>query len=529
MAVTTEGFLQGDHFNITSSGSAWVNPKTTGVMNNIAANVNNFTRMSPVECIDTYSNSFQGKYRHLVLVSPEKSKNNSVLLFWNDMYGGLDDRSHFWMCSEDPGGGVNVACNPSSIKADPSNWKVYNHPISYCLAEPVEESCSLQFSYDVMMVVIVFNSLKLLAMLFVLWRFEAENLLPSVGDAAMSFLRDEDRTTMGICLASKADIDRFLRRQRHAKAYQPYPGRWRRAASKKRWLIFLFLMSLALFIVFLLLAWGLSVLKGKAVDITPSGLWNLGFGSLDARALALVDSTGNAVCMAILANSPQVCLAILFICYNSLVTAMFSAADWAQFAFAKRPKKRQSERKMYNDGAVRGGYSEIEPDGQTLMVASPSGAQRSIWMLGAPGAWGVGLFILHVLLHWLVSQSLFMVQITQYDTEGNLDPAHHESNCGYSPIAIICALVTGVLLATSAVFLGLRKFKAGSPPVVGTCSAAISASCHPGTWDDRLVYEKLRWGEVGQGWNGVAHCSLASARGWDTGWVRPAQAGKPYA
>lgn len=77
------------------------------------------------------------------------------------------------------------------------------------MSERVAESCSVQFSFDIMMVAISFNAIKLSAMLFILFRFggDAEVLLASVGDAAMSFLTLEDRTTYQMCLASKRDIE----------------------------------------------------------------------------------------------------------------------------------------------------------------------------------------------------------------------------------------------------------------------------------------------------------------------------------
>jgi hypothetical protein len=50
--------------------------------------------------------------------------------------------------------------------------------------------------------------------------------------------------------------------------------------------------------------------------------------------------------------------------------------------------------------------------------------------------------------------------------------------CGYSIFAMILGLGVGVLMLLPVIGIGLRKRKTGMP-VVGSCSAAISAACHP--------------------------------------------------
>lgn len=79
---------------------------------------------------------------------------------------------------------------------------------------------------------------------------------------------------------------------------------------------------------------------------------------------------------------------------------------------------------------------------QHLMVSSPAGKQRGTWLQGLPLAYGLGSLALQTLLHWLVSQSIFSVQISFFEVDGRRDEIYHESNCGYSPIAIIFTLIT---------------------------------------------------------------------------------------
>jgi hypothetical protein len=218
--------------------------------------------------------------------------------------------------------------------------------------------------------------------------------------------------------------------------------------------------------------------------------------------MVLADNGSSAVLMAILANLPQVILAGIYVVYLGIMSSMFIAADWSTFAFKK----------------------------QTLMVSSPVGKQRGSWLLSAPLGYGIGLLAVHTMLHWFVSQSIFVVQMVIYNKDGSPDTAVPVlSNCGYSPIAIICSVVAALILFISAIIMMFRRFPAGAPPVASTCSAAISAACHPIARSNGLVYQGLMWGVNGGFGNGVEHCSLASAEAWNAGSIQGPRPGTLYA
>lgn len=256
--------------------------------------------------------------------------------------------------------------------------------------------------------------------------------------------------------------------------------------------------------------WGFAHVKNRGIGLDPASLWSLGFGSINQNAIVLADESGGPVAMAILANLPQVCLAIIYLLYMGIMTSMFLAVDWSAFAF--KP--------------------------QTLMVSTPTSKQRGTWLLGAPLGWGIALLALQTLLHWFVSQSIFVVQMAVFNKDGSpviSDPSlpydgfSHFTNCGYSPIAIIFSVVgAGILLLSAVIFLW-RRFPAGSPPVVSTCSAAISAACHITSRGEEIVYGELRWGVNGGFDNGVGHCSLVPAEAWDSGQAGPPVNGFAYA
>jgi hypothetical protein len=269
-------------------------------------------------------------------------------------------------------------------------------------------------------------------------------------------------------------------------------------------------MALALGLVFIFGAWGFIHVKSRGVGLDLASLFRLGFGALNENAMVLYASgEGNGVTMALLANIPQVILSSIYLVYMGIMSSMFLAQDWSKFAFRAQP----------------------------LMTSKPVGKQRGTWLLGAPLEWGLALYALQTLLHWLVSQSIFVVQIIVYNKDGSpraYDPQttndfSHISNCGYSPIAIIFSVIAAGFLMLSAILLLWRRFPEGSPPVVSTCSAAISAACHPLTRTDDMRYEYLRWGSNGGFLDGVGHCSLTPARAFDCGQAFEPQEGYLYA
>jgi hypothetical protein len=120
-----------------------------------------------------------------------------------------------------------------------------------------------------------------------------------------------------------------------------------------------------------------------------------------------------------------------------------------------------------------------------------------------------------VLLHWLVSQSIFLVSVEGYSDDGtgalSNDPNADYMACGYSPIAIIAVIVVGSLLLLIVLVLGFRRFQPGMP-IAGSCSAVIAAACDPtGIANRRMAAGKmLQWGVTGYGADGIGHCSFSS-------------------
>jgi len=182
----------------------------------------------------------------------------------------------------------------------------------------------------------------------------------------------------------------------------------------------------------------------------------------------------------LIANSPQALLSFLFLTYNGLYTCMLLGDEWSGYAYKRKP----------------------------LRVTSPVGEQRSTYRLQLPYRYGIPLLILSGTLHWLVSQSLFLARVTAFTADGIEDASLSVSTIGYSSIAIITVIILGTIVVFLGIGMGFRRYKPGMP-LVGSCSAAISAACHRPNDDVDASRKGVMWGVVGVE-NGFGHCCVTS-------------------
>ena len=251
---------------------------------------------------------------------------------------------------------------------------------------------------------------------------------------------------------------------------------------------------MALSVVSFLLRLGLmnSFLNSKSI----SHLWSLGFGTVTAESIITSaywpghqgnESAQGALLLNILiSNSPQLILSFLYLTYNGLFTSMLLAKEWTGFA---------NHRKH-------------------LRITSPKGQQRGTYWLQLPYRYSIPLLAASSLLHWLVSQSIFLARLTILDPTGVEDIEQSFSTCGYSNIAIIFVIGFGSILPLIAIAHGFRKYPRGIP-LAANCSAAISSACHPPEGDIDAASKPLQWGVTGEvvetnAGERIGHCSFTS-------------------
>ena len=134
-----------------------------------------------------------------------------------------------------------------------------------------------------------------------------------------------------------------------------------------------------------------------------SHLWSLGFGKITPESLIRINlpRSSGVIYTSLIANSPQLLLTFLYFSLNSMFTSMLLGREWSGYA-SKR---------------------------NTLRVSSPHKSQRGTYRLQLPYRYGIPLLIGSGLLHWLVSQSIFLARVDVFDSIGDKDPKTSISTC----------------------------------------------------------------------------------------------------
>ena len=116
-------------------------------------------------------------------------------------------------------------------------WKIYGYEISHCLSQPVTETCELQFSSLILIIVIICNFIKCSTMLVILWKAN-EPPLVTLGDCIAIYLEVADDYTKGICLLDKQMISKGQWQSSDlGRQWDSRRRFWFTAASTKRWVI----------------------------------------------------------------------------------------------------------------------------------------------------------------------------------------------------------------------------------------------------------------------------------------------------
>lgn len=220
----------------------------------------------------------------------------------------------------------------------------------------------------------------------------------------------------------------------------------------------------------------------------------------------------------LLANLPQAVASFVYLTYNGMFTCMLANREWTQYGI-KRAR---------------------------LRVTMPTTSQRSTHFLQLPYTFSIPLLIGGVLLHWFISQSIFLARIAVYQ-DGKLVEDDRLKNyehigkggnqaftgIGFSDAAFIASLVWGGLIILIMLIVSNVMVYPKGVPVGGTNSAVISAACHVRyegdprhqvMEEDDIVSRPLKWGVTIRGGRGkIGHCCFSAGK------VEPPNVGHLYA
>jgi hypothetical protein len=551
--TVTEEWIQGAEFNNSwydleqraneqppRYGESWphfVDP------NDVRNELAQYVRMEVPDCIREYSSPFPSNRRHLILVTTNTSARATDLVYpfyyYADIYlpngtltteqvnmteRALDplvdqfveyfrsDDPNYWLCGSvpdysdfidfDQGTDLCGEIGAPQWLNRVEDWRPRGVSIDHCLYEPVEEQCTLSGNVAIISVVIVCNFVKLVCMCIVATRLR-DNPLITIGDAIESFLNEADNTTKGQCLLNQAngrsqiwDADdvqpRAAVRRKH---------RWHLAASRVRWGV-----ALGLLAVCILVSWGLfGFATEEYTRLSGKSIGSQGLGKVDQASIVstwFVDNirspSTQIIASVLVANTPQAILSFVYLQVNALLTSMWLASE----------------------------YDDFSRERKALRTSNAKGEQRSTHFLQLPYKVAIPLMVGSGLLHWLISQSIYIAVVARFDINGELVEANAIASCGFSPVGILLTVFTAMAVMVAVSSVGwFPRFSGAGMPLVGSCSAAISATCHRPHWDVDASLKPVMWGVVDQGKidREFGHCSFSS------GHVDPVEDGKLYA
>lgn len=466
------------------------------------ANAANWKVLDNPECIQQYGHDFITLYRNVILVVANVTSEESLLnvtindLPPNGQLGPTYD-AFAWICQDSQTENktdVHVtnsagftpcsAIVPRLEKLAGTWWKTGGYHIDHCLAEKIQPDCHLHFSPHLMGPVIFFNLIKTAVMFYVAFRL-LDRPLVTMGDAIESFITRPDPTTEGMCLVSAKHIERHWQH-----GYTPVPRRyeveryrWHSVVTKRQWAS---LFAMFLFAIIILL---IGVIFGvrNLVPATLSNAWSLGLGNVRTQNLILgwkLPQLGTYAVLlsAVVANAPQSMFSFLYISYNTCFTAMFVGEDWDRFGAYNTVTKRSTHR--------------------NLRVSNPRGNQKSTHFLALPYRYALPLLALSGVLHWLMSQSIFLANISVIPRDGTLPRQDEITTVAYSPQAMVWLIVVLILMLSWIIGNSWRRY-GGQMTLVGCNSVAISAGCHVTSSGyggkvnrEEMVLKKLAWGDV---------------------------------
>jgi hypothetical protein len=285
--------------------------------------------------------------------------------------------------------------------------------------------------------------------------------------------------------------------------------RWFSGSGKIRQLLISALLLTAVGVIAYLYSWGVAYIgvNGNMTDL--ASLWRMGIGTVNPATTISFDNMPDSgaaglVWSAFIANVPQLVLSLIYFTYNGILTAYFLGAEWQSYM-----RERKGLRVSYG----------------------PSGAQRSTYFLQLPYRAALPLMVASGVLHWLVSQSIFLVDIETFVWSASVNYTSGRSayvpalqsdftdtkpnilTCGFSPIPMIFVIVIAIVMLLVLLVLGWMPF-ATSMPVASSNSLAIAAACHvmDGEYEKGdTALKKVKWGAVEeQDKDGIGHCCFSS-------------------
>lgn len=467
-----------------------------------------YVQRSNIECMKDYSEDFVTEYRNVIAVvhNDNTSQNISgslLSVYANDVPSKDQLNSTYdafaWICNRHditvPDGEKPCREISRDLQATAGTWNAGGYSVAYCMIEELStQDCHLHFAPHFMGPVVVMNIIKCIVAFYVAFRFR-DTPLVTLGDAIESFIKHPDPCTRGMCLATAQEMaHQFSMKTHHtpvlrSSTFDGTRHRWHKTVTGRQWALLggLFVIMFSGLIVGLFLG---------IQELTPPTLSNamtIDFGAVEAQNLVGLGRRRGAatdvLVTALVANTPQAFLAFLYMVYNTIFTLMQCGENWDMYG-AYTATTRHKLQLLSKQATHR-----------YLRVSNPKGAQKSTHTLNLPVRYAIPLMTMSGLIHWLMSQTLYLANVSVIKRGVDIHDAPKDdeiTTVAYAPSGMMGLIVVALIMVIVLVTNAMRKF-GGQMPIVASNSAAISASCHVQMSERRrraMVLRKIAWGEV---------------------------------
>ena len=548
-AIVTDDFLQGATWNSSRLDRYSENIDT--VMRQVArlqSNVGNLTRLENEDCIRAYgTNGLQSKWKNVLVVSDANVTGPLIIGYYHQ--AEFLDNDLGWICGNQAQVAYNqITCDTKPMLSHPTNWTIADielnqkdwayrrtmwsgrwddvHPqgpyfsaaVKYCLAETAEQYCTLQISIPLLGVVLLCNLIKVMCLSSALL-IRSFHPLTTVGDLISSCLSEPDPHTRGMGPITAKDVrkskavrlldhetlvSRLLKDyraiyfERSTSLLSDYTNsdipmvrgsstatdvvekssaapvewkkqktRWYKALSRSSWVACVVLCVIAWFTGVYLLTNAINYRKDNmSQTYTLSRMWQDGVGAVSTDFLIGGDHERPLIENVLLANTPQLAISFVYILYNNCLTRMMLAREYSSYASNRKP----------------------------LRVSRPEGEQRSTYRLQLPYRYSVPLMATMTVLHWLVARSIFLVDISVINYDGD-QLISRISGCGFSAMAIVLSLFVSGAIILALLASSARRLDS-SMPLASSCSLTITAACHTSPGDENAALLPVKYGVV---------------------------------
>ncbi|KAK5991490.1 hypothetical protein PT974_09773 [Cladobotryum mycophilum] len=501
IAITTSDFLR--------SNDTWGYDKLYGLGDSDANNgssvfalhhsARNYTRINVTECIDQYIDPLQATADLVVIASNLTAAQNNGSSLLNGWMNGNQptrwDGAGKWICSVHEDQKWTKYCSPDWAKEFSHDWELATTPpikVAYCLVGPAgdnDQRCGLHYNTYTLSIVCL---LTIIEGFLIGWTWMRHSLptLVTMGDAVASFLGNPERQPV----EEDTDDDNNnstptkwgTRTDRKVIAPVVHTWNpkarviWLSGADRQSWILALVGTLVILGIAILLLCLAIRSFKIVGVSTTIRGLVAIGFGTVNSASLVGAafrggSGTANFFLTVLFANIFQLLVSLAYVLWNNVLTQQLVADSMVRFLRADGKKP--------------------------LRVSSPRGMQRSSYILSLPMLYSGPMMICFIILHWLVSQSVFNVQTIAFQSGPGKTriPTYDASRIGFSALGILVTILFGGLFFIILVTNSLVRTYKDVPkdfPRLATDSNAIRCLCQPPLEDTDAEIFPVRLGVV---------------------------------